>query len=130
MAVMMPAPREVIFVYNVDLTLFALVSDFVHRLRSPETYPCRLCDLTYDRFTMKREWQQFIHSLPIRARFEPRDRFRQKFPSYSKVRLPAVFEVEADGRLRTLVSAAQLQHAATLADLKTLIAAAIGAAAA
>jgi hypothetical protein len=42
---------EILFVYNVDLTLFALVSDFVHRLTAPETYPCRLCDLTYDRFT-------------------------------------------------------------------------------
>jgi len=28
---------ELLFVYDVDLTLFALVSDFVHRLRDPET---------------------------------------------------------------------------------------------
>ena len=62
----MAARREVIFVYNVDLTLFALVSDFVHRLTSPETYPCRLCDLTYDRVTMKRDWKRFIDSLPVR----------------------------------------------------------------
>src|SRR5712692_7906697 len=85
---------EVVFVYNVDLTLFALVSDFVHRLTAPETYPCRLCDLTYDRFTMKREWNRFLGSLPIHARFELRDRFRRKFPAYADVPLPAVFRSE------------------------------------
>jgi len=73
---------DILFVYNVDLTLFALVSDFVHRLRDPETYPCRLCDLTYHPFTMKHEWKQFLETLPVGVRFELRDRFHRKFPAY------------------------------------------------
>src|SRR6185369_6970837 len=93
------AERErILFVYNVDLTLVALVSDFVHRLRSPETYPCRLCDVTYDRFTMKREWKRFVESLPVEVDFELRDRFRKKYPSCSDVGLPAVFRIDRDGR--------------------------------
>jgi len=119
-------PREVIFVYNVDLTLFALVSDFVHRLTSPETYPCRLCDLTYDRWTMKRDWKRFIHSLPVRARFELRDRFHRQFPAYADVPLPAVFQVEGDGSLRLLLSAEQIKRAATLDALQALVTGAVG----
>jgi len=41
----MQSVRPLIFVYNVDLTPFALISDFIHRIMSPATYPCRLCIL-------------------------------------------------------------------------------------
>jgi hypothetical protein len=126
----MTPPRELIFVYNVDQTLFALVSDFMHRLTSPETYPCRLCDLTYDRFTMKREWKRFVEALPVHARFVLRDRFRKQFPEYHNVSLPAVFEMAADGSLRTLIPAEQLNRAASLAALKALLQHAISGAAA
>ena len=116
---------DIIFVYNVDLTLFALVSDFVHRLTAPETYPCRLCDLTYDRFTMKREWNQFIGSLPIHPRFELRDRFRRKFAAYADVPLPAVFRSESAGRLSVLLSAEQLNRVRMLDELKELVSTAV-----
>ena len=76
-------PAQILFVYNVDLTPFALLSDFVHRIVSPETYPCRLCDLTYDRFTMKSEWKQFLASLPIDCAFALRDQFHRKYPAHA-----------------------------------------------
>src|ERR1043166_3908005 len=114
----MATREEILFVYNVDLTLFALVSDFVHRLTSPETYPCRLCDLTYDRFTTKREWKQFVESLPVGAHVQLRDRFHKKFPDHAAVPLPAVFRRHADGTLSTLISAAEINGTARLDDLK------------
>ena len=116
---------DILFVYNVDLTLFALVSDFVRRLRDPETYPCRLCDLTYDRFTMKRAWKQFIETLPGGVRFELRDRFQRRFPAYADVPLPAVFRVHAAGVLSTLLSAEQINGATTIEALQAMIAAAL-----
>ena len=116
---------EVVFVYNVDFTLFALVSDFVHRLTSPETYPCRLCDLTYDRFTVKREWKGFVDSLPVRTRVELRDRFHRKYPAQAAVPLPAVFRRRSDGTLTTLVGAAEINGARTLDDLTVLVGGAI-----
>src|SRR2546427_11672442 len=60
------------FVYNVDATPSALLRDFVHRLVAPESYPCRLCDLTYGRFLKKAQWSRFVADLPIRARFHLR----------------------------------------------------------
>jgi hypothetical protein len=116
---------KILFVYNVDLTPFALVSDFVHRIVSPETYPCRLCDITYDRLTMKREWKRFIESLPVRATFELRDRFRKKFPAYASVPLPAVFRASPAGKLAVVLSAEEIHAATDLVGLKTLVTAAI-----
>src|SRR5262245_41510359 len=60
------------FVYNVDATPIALVLDFVHRLLEPETYPCRLCDLTYGRFVKKVSWSRFVATLPVDSRFHLR----------------------------------------------------------
>lgn len=119
------AAEEILFVYNVDLTLFALVSDFVHRLTAPDTYPCRLGDLTYDRFTMKRDWKRFVDSLSVGVRFEPRDRFRTEHPDRTDVPLPAVFRVRSDGRVATLISASRINHARSLGDLKALVRAAV-----
>jgi hypothetical protein len=116
---------EILFVYNVDLTPFALLSDFVRRIVSPDTYPCRLCDLTYDRFTMKAEWKQFIRSLPVGCSFELRDRFQRKHPDYVDVPLPAVFRVGKGGKLRTLLSAEEINRATTMESLRRLVTAAL-----
>jgi len=117
--------RKILFVYNVDLTPFALLSDFVHRIVSPETYPCRLCDLTYDRFTMKTEWKRFIASLPADCEFELRDRFQRKYPAYAKIALPAVFEHAAGGKFRTLLSAEAINGATTMDALRRLVTSAL-----
>jgi hypothetical protein len=117
-------PR-VLFVYNVDLTPFALLSDFVHRIVSPDTYPCRLCDLTYDRFTMKGEWKRFIASLPVDCGFELRDRFQRKYPAYADVPLPALFRSDGRDKLVTLLSADEINGAKTIEALRQLVAAAV-----
>lgn len=119
------ARPRLLFVYNVDLTPFALLSDFVHRIVSPDTYPCRLCDLTYDRFTMKNEWKRFIAALPADCRFELRDRFQRKYPAYADVPLPAVFRQGPRGGLATLLSADAINRAKTMASLRRLVADAI-----
>jgi len=122
---MNPRRPQILFVYNVDLTPFALLSDFVHRIVSPDTYPCRLCDLTYDRFTMKREWNRFVATLPADCAFELRDRFRRKYPAYADVPLPAVFGRTAGGTLRILLSAEEINAARTLASLRRRVTAAV-----
>jgi len=110
------------FVYNVDATLGALLRDFVHRIRDPETYPCRLCDLTYGRFIKKASYRRFVAGLPVRARFHLRGSFRQRFPEYRNEPVPAVFVEESPGVLRTLISADDLRGVADLEALETLLA--------
>ena len=114
------------FVYNVDATPSALLRDFVHRLVAPESYPCRLCDLTYGRFLKKAQWSRFVADLPTRARFHLRGAFGRRFPEYAREPVPAVFVEESPGKLRTLISAKELQGIDDLAALETLLARRVG----
>ena len=121
----MPAAPTLHFVYNVDGTPLALAMDFLHRLREPETYPCRLCDLTYGRFLKRGDWSAFVASLPVNARFHVRDAFRKRSPASADAPLPAVF-VEPAGRRRSspleiLISAAELNEVSELAHLQALV---------
>jgi hypothetical protein len=109
------------FVYNVDATPVALVLDFVHRLLDPETYPCRLCDLTYGRFVKKLSWSRFVATLPIDARFHLRGGFRRAFPEHAEEPLPAAFVEQRSGQLRVLISARELQRVKDLAALEALV---------
>ena len=113
--------KALIFVYNADMSLVGIVTDFVHRAVSPETYPCNLCDLTYDRVTMKRSWKDFISTLPVTPSFLLRNQFRAKFPAHKEVELPAAFTEEEDGSLALLISAEEMKGAETLEDLEALV---------
>jgi hypothetical protein len=113
-------------VYNVDATPSALLRDFIHRLADPESYPCRLCDVTYGRFLKKAEWSRFVDGLPTRARFHLRGSFRRRFPEQRQEPAPAVFVEESPGKLRTLISAKELQGVADLEALETLLASRVG----
>ena len=110
------------FVYNVDGTPAALVRDFVHRIRDPASYPCRLCDVTYGRFLKKAEWSRFVAGLPIRSRFHLRSTFRRRHPRQAGELLPAVFVETAPGELRVLISAAELGAVSDRAELEQLVA--------
>ena len=109
------------FVYNVDATPVALVLDFVHRLVEPETYPCRLCDLTYGRFVKKLSWSRFVATLPVDARFHLRAGFRRTFAACADEPLPAVFVERGSGEVRVLISAKELQRVKDLESLEALV---------
>jgi hypothetical protein len=110
------------FVYNVDATPSALLRDFIHRLVDPESYPCRLCDVTYGRVLKKAEWSRFVACLPTQARFHLRGSFWRRFPEQRQEPAPAVFVEESPGKLRILISAKELQGVADLEALETLLA--------
>lgn len=109
------------FVYNVDATPVALLLDFIHRLLDPETYPCRLCDLTYGRFVKKASWSRFVSGLPVDARFQLRAGFRRQFPEQADEPLPAVFVETAPGDTRILISAKELTRLRDLESLEALV---------
>ncbi len=83
---------KLLFVYNANSTLFAQVTDFVHKAVSPETYQCNLCRITYGNLEMKKQWQEFIQSLTLPVQFFHKDELK-KYPELALVELPAVFIV-------------------------------------
>lgn len=113
-------PKTLHFVYNADGTPSAILRDFIHRLRSPETYPCRLCDLTYGRFIKRGDWQRFTDSLGIACSFHLRNVCLRRHPEFAGARFPAVY-LERDGNLTEFISAEAIEAVTTLDALKELV---------
>jgi len=116
------------FVYNVEATPKALVKDFIHRLIEPETYPCRLCDITYGRFVKKPGLILFLRSLPVPSRFYTKDRFLRRYPKIREA-FPAVLAENERGKLSVFLAAAELSQLQTLPQLKSEVSARLSAAA-
>jgi len=74
--------KELTFVYNVNSDLISRMIGFSHKVISPQTYPCKICSLTWSSLHMQKEWAEFIRELPFKVRFEYRDQWKtcQKFP--------------------------------------------------
>lgn len=115
--------RELVFVYNEDSSPIAMVMGFAHRVVSPETYECRLCDITYDRFTMKAEWRRFLDQLGLPASFHFRNRFVANHPAHAAQRFPMVLFVDGAGQTVPLLTAERVNAITTLADLESAVAA-------
>lgn len=112
--------EALVFVYNADAGLFSTVSDFAHKIISPETYACNLCKLTYGNFAMKKEWKGFIEGLNCEKVFLHKDEFLKKHPEHAAQKLPAVFGVRQDG-LREILSANELNGFKDLEGLKSAL---------
>lgn len=69
----MDESRELVFVYNARSGLFSKMTDFAHKIVSPTTYACNLCNLTHGTFEMQQEWSQFLKELPYKVTFQYRN---------------------------------------------------------
>lgn len=107
---------KLIFVYNIDSNLFALIAGTAHKLAAPKTYQCNLCKLTYPFASMDKEWKKFVASLPYQAVFLHRDEFHKQYPNQKDNPLPAVF-IEDNSVIRLLVSAEEVNKANNISEL-------------
>ena len=116
----MEVQRRIIFVYNADSGLLAQLKDYVHKIVSPDTYPCSLCQITFDNLGMKRAWRRFVQALPHLAVFLHRDELAAHHPALADVALPAVI-LDDDGAMRVLVSAEELDRTPDVGALQALV---------
>jgi len=114
------AIEQIIFVYNADAGFFSTLSDFTHKIFSPETYQCNLCKITYGNFAMKSEWKEFLASLPQQKVFLHKNEFLEKYPQFKNIHLPAVFAHSKEG-LRQIVTAYEINQQKEINDFKNLL---------
>jgi len=81
---------KLVFVYNADSGLFNTLTDIAHKLLSPDTYECNLCNLTHGYFAAREEWTTFLDDLDADIEFLHRDEYMERYPD-SKVEFPAIF---------------------------------------
>ena len=73
--------RQLVFIYNADSGPGNGLLDAAHKVFSPSTYACRLCELTYGVVTEKSAWKRFRMNFDIPMEFLHRDEFRKKYAS-------------------------------------------------
>lgn len=90
---------KLIFVYNADSGVANALLDSVHKVVSPKTYNCNLCDVTFGVFSEKKTWKQFRESSDIEMVFLHKDEFLKQYRSkwLPKYDFPIILSEEKDG---------------------------------
>ncbi len=115
-----PMIKKIIVVYNADSGLFNSLSDFAHKIISPQTYQCNLCLITHGHLGMKTDWRQFLDSLPYEKIFFHKNEFYQRYPQFKSVKLPAIFILSNDNP-QELASAEEINAKKDIEGLKDIV---------
>ncbi|MEL7169700.1 MAG: hypothetical protein AAGN64_10170 [Bacteroidota bacterium] len=107
---------RLVFVYNADRGLFNAATDTVHKLLSPGTYECRLCQVTYGAFAMRRAWRDYLDGLGLPLVFLHRDEFLSTYPALTELPLPVILtdDGRADAAPLVLLGAAAIDACTNL----------------
>jgi hypothetical protein len=111
------APKFLI-VYNADGGIFNMVADGIHKVVSPDTYPCSLCAVSYGLVSMHTPWRKYLKSLPHEVVFHHKDDFAEAYPGH-EIALPAILVREAGPMPEVLIGKDELD---ALEDVNQLIA--------
>ena len=98
---------KLLFVYNANSSLGYQAFDFLHKIVSPATYQCSLCAITYGNFQIKKEWKEFLSSLPYEVEFWYKNDFVKKYPQ--KLEFPCIL-LSKENSLQLLLGAADMQQ--------------------
>ena len=104
-----------LFVYNADSGKLNALLDSAHKIVSPSTYNCQLCQLTYGLVNEKQAWKQFREQLAEEVLFLHRDEYEQQYDQ--KLQYPFLARVENQS-VEVLLSAEEL---AEIDDTQMLI---------
>ncbi len=110
---------RLVFVYNADSGLFNTLSDIAHKIFSPATYSCHLCELSHSHFTMRSEWAAFIKTLKLEGEFLHRDEFIKQYGNDHHA-FPAIFLRQGD-EITLCIDAKTINGCEDIDDLKVLI---------
>jgi len=82
---------KLLFIYNADGSFLSSLLDFGHKIISPETYQCNLCNLTHGNFSENKKWREFKQRTNFEMVFLHRDEFERKYSV--KIEYPAILTI-------------------------------------
>ncbi len=117
------AIEKLIFVYNANSGKINAWLDSAHKIVSPSTYNCRLCDLTYGVFKEKEKWIRFreselLNSYVQQLQFLHIDEFEKQYRSkwLPKYDFPVILTASNQG-LQPFMDARQLNAIESTTEL-------------
>jgi len=113
---------KLVFVYNANSGTRNAILDGMHKVFSPSTYQCSLCDITFGLVSENKEWKKFREESDLQMDFLHKDEFTQQIGNQvaEKYSLPIVLVKENEG-LRVLVETEELNQLESAKDLIDLI---------
>jgi len=83
---------KLVFVYNANSGKLNGYLDIAHKIISPKTYPCSLCDITHGVFKEHEKWKNFRQRVKTPMEFLHLDEFKQQYASKfsAKFKFPIV----------------------------------------
>lgn len=72
---------KLIFVYNANSGTVNGYKDVLHKIFSPKTYECSLCEITYGVFSEKKSWKKFRETSNIEMKFLHKNEFLKEYRS-------------------------------------------------
>ncbi|MBT8263503.1 MAG: GTPase [Bacteroidia bacterium] len=72
---------SLLFVYNANSGAMNAILDSMHKVLSPSTYDCKLCELTYSTFSERSAWKDFRDKSTLDMRFLHKDEFQKEYRS-------------------------------------------------
>ena len=111
---------SLLMVYNAEEGMFNAMSDTAHKIFSPDTYECSLCQVTHGMVSMRWEWRKFLGSLPLKKQFFHRSDFAETFGDINIV-LPAILTQEEGQKPKVLIGKEELTKITDLSELIALM---------
>ena len=96
--------------------------DSAHKILSPSTYDCKLCDLTFGVATENARWKRFRQESDLDLVFLHKDEFLKEYKSkwLPKYEFPIVLEVTTQA-LEIFIAPEEMEQQETVEQLITLI---------
>lgn len=110
--------HKLVFVYNANAGLGNSILDSAHKIFSPATYNCNLCDITFGVFKENAVWKKFREETDLKLEFLHKDEFKEQFPKSEVLNnsLPVVFAL-ISGAVEVIMSAEELNAMKTAEEL-------------
>ena len=114
--------QKLIFIYNADSGLRNMVIDSLHKVISPKTYNCNLCDITFGVFNENKIWRKFRAETTLEMEFLHKDEFKTRYASKFgyKFDFPIVLTTANDS-LEVFINNEELNTMTKAEDLVNLI---------
>lgn len=113
---------KLLFIYNAKSGIGNMLLDGAHKIISPSTYECNLCDITFGAFTENKIWKQYREESELEMEFLHKDEFQEQYASKfgHKFTFPIILAVSQYG-LDVFITTEKLNNLNNAEELIALI---------
>lgn len=116
---------SLIFVYNADSGLFNTLTDIAHKIFSPSTYQCQLCQITHASLAMRKSWRQYLNTVLHKIDYLHRDDYQTLLKTssvdYPVITYPAILLKRDNADIELLVNSDEISVCNSVQSLVDLI---------